>query len=307
MYDYRRGGSVFGAFLLGGLIGAILGLLFAPRSGKETREIIADKAEDYWGQGVEVYNTGKDKAVEAYSTGKDKVGESAEQLKVKIDEARGRLQETVSKSAEGAKGKLDDAVPVAKDAVDKAAEKTKSGIDVAGSKASDTLGAVAEKAKTVKTSSRHRRGCRARGVGPRFAGTIEAGPAPRGRPSCRVKGGVRALASRRVPARRLLGQGQTHWPGRRRALRPRGDLRRRLRRVAASAAVSDRSQRPLPGARSRALREGRPGGGRRERRLGWLGGQAAGALLGRHRHLGGDAGVNRERREAGVRTRRAVR
>jgi len=62
MYDYRRGGSVLGAFLLGGLIGAILGLLFAPRSGKETREMIADKAEDYWGQGVEVYNTGKDKA-----------------------------------------------------------------------------------------------------------------------------------------------------------------------------------------------------------------------------------------------------
>ena len=147
MYDYRRGGSVFGAFLLGGLIGAVLGLLFAPRSGKETRDMIAERAEDYWGQGVEVYNTGKDKAVEVYSVGKEKVGESTEQLRAKIDDARGRLQETVAKSAEGAKGKIDEVVPVAKDAVDKAAEKTKGGIDVAGAKASDTLGAVAEKAK----------------------------------------------------------------------------------------------------------------------------------------------------------------
>jgi len=147
MYDYRRGGSVFGAFLLGGLVGAVLGLLFAPRSGKETREMIAEKAEDYWGQGVEVYNTGKDKAVEAYSTGKEKAAESTEQLRARIDDARGRLQETVAKSAEGAKGKLDEAVPAAKDAVDKAAEKTKGGIDVAGAKASSTLGAVADKAK----------------------------------------------------------------------------------------------------------------------------------------------------------------
>ncbi|TLM77899.1 MAG: YtxH domain-containing protein, partial [Actinobacteria bacterium] len=47
MYEYRRGGSVFGAFLLGALVGGVLGLLFAPRSGKETRDMIADKAEDY--------------------------------------------------------------------------------------------------------------------------------------------------------------------------------------------------------------------------------------------------------------------
>jgi len=149
MYDYRRGGSVFGAFLLGGLVGAVLGLLFAPRSGKETREMIADKAEDYWGQGVDAYNTGKEKAVDVYISGKEKAAESTEQLRVKIDDARGRLQETVAKSAEGAKGKIDEVVPAAKASVDKAAEKTKGGIDVAGAKAQDTLGYVAEKAKTM--------------------------------------------------------------------------------------------------------------------------------------------------------------
>jgi gas vesicle protein len=147
MYDYRRGGSVFGAFLLGGLVGAVLGLLFAPRSGRETREMLASKAEDYWGEGVELYNTGKERAGEMYSTGRERVAEQSEQLRGKIDEARGRLQEQVAKSADAAKDKVGDVMPAAKDAVDKAATATKSGIDTMGTKAQGTLDSVSKKAK----------------------------------------------------------------------------------------------------------------------------------------------------------------
>jgi len=38
--------SNFGFFVAGMAIGAILALLFAPKSGKETRELIASKAEE---------------------------------------------------------------------------------------------------------------------------------------------------------------------------------------------------------------------------------------------------------------------
>jgi len=38
----HRGGEIVGAFIVGGLIGAALGMLFAPKAGKETREQIGE-------------------------------------------------------------------------------------------------------------------------------------------------------------------------------------------------------------------------------------------------------------------------
>jgi gas vesicle protein len=46
MSEEGNGASNFGFFLAGLGMGAILALLFAPRSGKETREYIAGKAEE---------------------------------------------------------------------------------------------------------------------------------------------------------------------------------------------------------------------------------------------------------------------
>jgi gas vesicle protein len=145
MYDDRRGGSVFGAFLLGGLIGAVLGLLFAPRSGKETRDMIADKGGEYWGQAGEVYVAGKEKVTDAVSAGQQTAAEKGEQLRSKIDEARGRLQDQVNKSASSAKDKIADTTPAVHDAVDKAAAATKSGVEAASGKAQDSLDFVAKK------------------------------------------------------------------------------------------------------------------------------------------------------------------
>jgi gas vesicle protein len=38
----NKGGEIIGAFIVGGLIGAALGILFAPAAGKETREKLGD-------------------------------------------------------------------------------------------------------------------------------------------------------------------------------------------------------------------------------------------------------------------------
>ena len=139
MYDYRRGGGVLLAFLLGGVLGAVLGLLFAPRSGKESRDMIADGAQKYWDQGVELYGTGVDKVSEAYSSGVEAANAKTADLRVKIDSARDRLQEQVA-----------DTVPAAKDAVSKASNATKGAVDKTADVANKTLDGVAEKAKPKK-------------------------------------------------------------------------------------------------------------------------------------------------------------
>ena len=40
-----RGGSFFSFFLMGGIVGAIVGLLLAPRKGQETRAELSQKSE----------------------------------------------------------------------------------------------------------------------------------------------------------------------------------------------------------------------------------------------------------------------
>ncbi len=148
MYDYRRGGGVLGAFLLGGAIGAVLGLLFAPRPGKETREMLADSAQKYWGDGKEFYETGVAKVGDLYSSGRDMATERAEELRGKIDAARDRLKDQVDKTSTAAKEKVVEVVPAAKDAVSKAGAATRSGVETAEKKAQEALDFVAEKAKS---------------------------------------------------------------------------------------------------------------------------------------------------------------
>ena len=157
MYDYRRGESILGAFLFGGIVGAVLGLLFAPRSGRENREFIAAKAKDYWGEGMEFYETGREKVSEVYETGREKVSgvyetgkekasETADELRVKIDSARDRLREQVETVSSQAKEKVVEYAPAAKETVHKVGEVVKNGVETAEVKAEGLLDMVAEKA-----------------------------------------------------------------------------------------------------------------------------------------------------------------
>ena len=47
-------GNKFGAFLAGGLAGAAIALLYAPRAGRETRAMVTDKMNDAWGEAQEL-------------------------------------------------------------------------------------------------------------------------------------------------------------------------------------------------------------------------------------------------------------
>lgn len=146
MYEYRRGGSKFGAFVLGGLVGALIGMLFAPRSGKETREMLAERGQEYLDSAMDVYDDGRDKLVEAFSAAKGTTAGRAEELKGKVDEFNETLKAKVDEASVAAGAKAEDLGKGAAAGIKTGAAAAKTGIDVASEKTKDALEFVAEKA-----------------------------------------------------------------------------------------------------------------------------------------------------------------
>jgi gas vesicle protein len=87
----------YGKFLVGGIIGVAIGILIAPKSGKETRAFIKDKAQAYMDDADVMAHNARDKAVELYSTASDYAGDATVQLKEKIEAARVKLSDITSK------------------------------------------------------------------------------------------------------------------------------------------------------------------------------------------------------------------
>lgn len=63
--DCNCGDWVKGLFI-GGLVGVIVGLLYAPKSGKETRDELSDKAMDIAGKLKDEYAVALEKSKSAY-------------------------------------------------------------------------------------------------------------------------------------------------------------------------------------------------------------------------------------------------
>lgn len=114
-YDDGRGMSMLIAgFGLGTLVGTVIGMLIAPKSGRELRGDIADYSRNYYDKAKEysreAYDAGRAKAREAYETGKGrakeysaKVGEKISDAKEHLTEAATRLKKSVQSGVEAAK------------------------------------------------------------------------------------------------------------------------------------------------------------------------------------------------------------
>lgn len=80
MSTENNGSNFFTGLLLGGIIGAVLGLLFAPQPGEKTREQLREKAD-------ELVSLGKS----AWEEGKEAATQKGEELKAKLEQARHKL------------------------------------------------------------------------------------------------------------------------------------------------------------------------------------------------------------------------
>ena len=98
----ENSGSSVGFFLAGLGIGAVLALLFAPRSGKETRDYIVEKAEEGRDFVINKSEEIRRQAEDAVDKGKDLVNKQKDLLSAALEAGKQAYQEEKSKAKQGA-------------------------------------------------------------------------------------------------------------------------------------------------------------------------------------------------------------
>jgi gas vesicle protein len=107
--------------IIGGLIGAVIGILYAPKSGRETREELGRKADELLSKAKEEYESAVEKSRKAYEatvqrlkaleekalekaeTAEEKAEALAERGKETLLEGKGRLKKAINAGVEAFK------------------------------------------------------------------------------------------------------------------------------------------------------------------------------------------------------------
>jgi gas vesicle protein len=119
--DFAKG------LVIGGLIGAVLGVLYAPKSGKETREDIARKTEDLMVRAREEYEQALDKSKKAYDAAVKRLKEAEVSAKEKVEEVESKVEELKERGKEtllDGKGRLKRAIDAGVEAFKEEKDKT---------------------------------------------------------------------------------------------------------------------------------------------------------------------------------------
>jgi gas vesicle protein len=87
----------FGWFLAGLGIGAVIGVLYAPKAGKETREDLLNGAREARDKAADLVEQGKQKASEMVEEGKQKAKESIDKGREYYDKGRTQWTQYVEK------------------------------------------------------------------------------------------------------------------------------------------------------------------------------------------------------------------
>lgn len=117
----NKSGDFIAGIVIGGLIGAAIGILYAPKSGKETREDLGRKADELLTKAKEEYETAVEKSRKIYEETvqrlksmektarekaekvEEKIDAYAEQGKETIQEGKSRLKKAIEAGVEAFK------------------------------------------------------------------------------------------------------------------------------------------------------------------------------------------------------------
>jgi gas vesicle protein len=97
MADNESGGGGFGWFLAGLGLGALVGVLYAPKSGKETREDLVAGALEARDRANALYNQGLEQAGQYVQQGKQAAVEYVDKGKEYYDKGRSQWTQYVEK------------------------------------------------------------------------------------------------------------------------------------------------------------------------------------------------------------------
>ncbi len=100
MSDRDEFGAFLVGFIVGGLTGAVVALLFAPQSGEETRALIKDKS-------IELRDKAKMSAEEAYARAEAAAKEARARAEELAHEAKVRAEQLAAEVKERGKSALD--------------------------------------------------------------------------------------------------------------------------------------------------------------------------------------------------------
>jgi gas vesicle protein len=107
MAENDNGTSGLGWFLAGLGVGALIGVLYAPKAGKETREDLKNGALEAKDKAAELVEQGKQKAAEYVQTGKQYVEQGKQIASEYVEQGRQKAAELVEEGKRQAKDSVD--------------------------------------------------------------------------------------------------------------------------------------------------------------------------------------------------------
>lgn len=115
----RGSGDFLKGLLVGGALGAVLALLYAPKSGRETREELGDRVDELYGKTREEYEAALEKTRHSYEAAVSRLRHLEEDARQKAHEMEHLVEDLVEKGSETVtenRGRLKEAVDAARNA-----------------------------------------------------------------------------------------------------------------------------------------------------------------------------------------------
>jgi gas vesicle protein len=122
--DNELGKGLLVGFLTGAAVGSVIALLYAPKTGKELRNDIKDKADDLMQDAEQYFEKAKVKTTDIINEGKVKTEKLVAEAKVKVDS----MLQDAEKVFIDAKEKTGSYVATGKDAIEKESDRFKSAL-----------------------------------------------------------------------------------------------------------------------------------------------------------------------------------